>query len=305
MKFLALAAALLLEQMWPLRRNHLLQLWFIRWANVLEHRCNAGEYRQGAAAWLIAVLPLLLVVWVVQFLLYSVHPVLAWAWNIAVLYLTMGFRQFSHYFTEILQCLRLGELDAARDYLGRWRGEPVADYTGEQVARVAIEQGLAGSHRHVLGPVAWFVVLGPAGALLYRCAVVLGDKWAERNDPELAVFGRFAGDALYWIDWIPARLTAASFAIVGNFEDAVYCWRTQARTWSGHAGIILASGAGALGVRLGDALPLSGGLQPRPELGMGDEADAGYLESTVGLIWRVLVLWMFLIFVVTVANSLG
>ena len=44
---------------------------------------------------------------------------------------------------------------------------------------------------------------------------------------------------------MPARATAAVFAIVGNFEDAVYCWRNQigrwANTpWGGDAGIVAA-----------------------------------------------------------------
>jgi cobalamin biosynthesis protein CobD/CbiB len=67
----------------------------------------------------------------------------------------------------------------------------------------------------------------------------------------------------------PARLTALSFAIVGDFEDAIYCWRTQAKTWAAeaggeHAGIVLASGAGALGVLLGGSVPVVGG---EPESG--------------------------------------
>ncbi|MFY0080399.1 regulatory signaling modulator protein AmpE, partial [Acinetobacter baumannii] len=65
-------------------------------------------------------------------------------------------------------------------------------------------------------------------------------------------FGRFAAPAFYWIDWIPARLTAAAFAVVGNFEDAIYAWRNFASRWDDEAaGIILAAGGGAMGVRFG------------------------------------------------------
>ncbi|MGE5524641.1 MAG: cobalamin biosynthesis protein, partial [Rhodospirillaceae bacterium] len=124
--------------------------------------------------------------------------------------------------------------------------------------------------------------------------------------PEFGEFGRFARRSFFWLDWLPARLTAASFAIVGNFEDAVYCWRTQARSWAAKAqDVILASGGGALGVRLGDALHQYDGLELRAELGIGDDADADYMQSAVGLIWRALVLWVFLVFLVTVAHSLG
>jgi adenosylcobinamide-phosphate synthase len=93
---------------------------------------------------------------------------------------------------------------------------------------------------------------------------------------------------------------------VGNFEDAVYCWRTQARSWGTLAhGIILSSGAGAIGVRLGDPLHQDGSMEFRPEIGTGEEADADYMQSTVGLIWRALVLWLFLVLLVSVAHSLG
>ena len=86
----------------------------------------------------------------------------------------------------------------------------------------------------------------------------------------------------------------------------MYCWRTQASSCAGAAqGILLASGGGALGVRLGDALPRGDRVEFRPELGVGDEADVDYMQSAIGLIWRALVLWMFLVFLVTVAHSLG
>ena len=306
MKFLSLLAALLFEQMRPLRRSNPVHTGFERYASALERQLNAGQYYHGVIAWLLAVAPIALATALIAYALHAVSPLLAWAWNIAILYLTMGFRQFSHYFGEIIRALREGDIATARDYLGRWHGESVTEFTPAEVARVSIELGLVGSHRHVFGPIAAFLVLGPAGAMIYRMAAILAETWGARRDPEFGEFGRFAQRVFFWLDWLPARLTAASFAIVGNFEDAIYCWRTQALSWTGEAhGILLASGGGALGVRLGDALHQSGSVQFRPELGLGDEADADYMQSAVGLIWRALVLWMFLVFVVTVAHSLG
>jgi cobalamin biosynthesis protein CobD/CbiB len=218
----------------------------------------------------------------------------------------MGFRQFSHHFREIAHALRAGDGVTAREYLARWRGASADELTPAEVARLSIELALAGSHRYVFGPIAAFVVFGPAGAVLYRLGAILADTWGTRNDAEAGEFGTFARRFFFFYDWIPARVTAASFAVVGNFEDAVYCWRTQARTWDGASqGILLASGGGALGVRLGSALHDSGTVVLRPELGLGDEADVDYMQSAIGLIWRALVLWMFLVFIVTVAHSLG
>lgn len=307
MKFLSLLAALLFEQLRPLRQGNPIQAGFDRYASALERRLNAGQSVHGVMAWLLAVVPVALAAVLVFYALNAVSPVLAWAWNIAILYLTMGFRQFSHYFTEIIHALREGDEVTARDYVTRWRGESAVEFTPAEVARVSIELALVGSHRHVFGPIAWFVVLGPAGAIIYRMSAMLAEKWGPaRVEPEFGEFGLFAQRFFFWYDWVPVRLTAVSFAIVGNFEDAIYSWRTQAIAWAARAqGIILASGAGALGVRLGGALRQGATVEYRPELGSGDEADVDYMQSAVGLIWRALVLWMFLLFVVTVAHSLG
>jgi adenosylcobinamide-phosphate synthase len=306
MTFLSLLAALLLEQLQPLRRGNLIHLWFDRLAAGLDRRFNGGQYRHGAIAWALAVAPILAVTVAVTVALHHFGPLAGLAWNIAVLYLTMGFRQFSRAYAEIQQALRGGDLAAARDLLGNWRGESAAELDAGEIARVAIEQGLMASHRCVFGTLFWFLALGPAGAMLYRVSILLADRWGARNDPESGEFGRFAGRVFGWLDWVPARLTAVSFAVAGDFEDAVYCWRTQAAGWAVRSqGVVLASGAGALGVRLGDTLHQHGSLQFRPELGTGVDAGVDHMESAVGLIWRSLVLWMFLVLLVSLARALG
>jgi adenosylcobinamide-phosphate synthase len=93
---------------------------------------------------------------------------------------------------------------------------------------------------------------------------------------------------------------------VGDFEDAAYCWRTQANNWPDQLlGMVLASGTGAMGVKLVDALPSHGILQPRPDIGLGDEADADYVQAAVGLVWRVLLLMVGLLILLTFAHWLG
>jgi cobalamin biosynthesis protein CobD/CbiB len=305
-KFLALLAALLLEQAWPLRAESRLHEGYGRYAQFLESQFNGGHARHGAIAWMLAVLPPMVAILIAYLLLRDLSPLAGWAWAVAVLYFTMGFRRFSHYYTEIQHALRAGEIGVARERLGKWRGASASELSASEIARVTIEQGLIASHRHVFGTLFWFVALGPVGAVLYHCATTLAERWGWRPDPEVLQFGRFANRAHYWLDWVPARLTAASFAVVGNFEDAVYCWREQSPLWSpGAYGYILASGAGALGVQLGGPLHQHGTLEYRPELGIGEEADRDDLDVAVRLIWRALVLWMFLIFIASLAHALG
>src|SRR5260363_364075 len=63
----------------------------------------------------------------------------------------------------------------------------------------------------------------------------------DTNAPPSASFSRFAQRAFYWIDWLPARLTAFGFAVVGNFEDAVHTWRTLRQPWIAANDTVLAT----------------------------------------------------------------
>jgi len=299
MGFLAIIAALVLEQWRPLGDRKAVFAALAGWADWLERSFNAGEARHGTIAWLLAALAPVAAALALYGLLYWASPFAALLLNVAALYLTLGFRQFSHYFTGIQAALRDGEVDRARELLGAWRGEPATHRSREELIRLAIEEAIAASHRHVFAVLFWFVLLpGPSGAILYRMAAFLDRRWSGKGE-----FGRFAGRVRTILEWPAVRLTAAAFAVVGDFEDAIYCWRTQAAAWPDpNLGIVLAAGAGALGVKLGMPLTEVEGLQPRAELGLGEAADVPFLDSTVGLLWRALVLWVFVLIILSVAR---
>ena len=311
MSLLSLIAALLLEQVHPLSSRKYLYTWLSGYVEFFQRNFNAGERSQGRLAWLFAMAAPLALVTSVHCLLLSAHPVFAWAFSVLVLYLTMGFRQFSHYYTDIHLALRDNKLDAARDLLSEWLGKSCRELSREEVARVTIEQALLCSHRNVFGVVFWFVIfmmlgLGPIGAILYRLALFLNNQWGTQDQAEFGNFGAFARQAYHIMEWLPLRLTASTFAIVGNFEDTAYCWRNQADSWPDpEAGIILASGAGALGVKLGQTIIQDDQPVFRPEIGMEDEADVDYMQSAIGLVWRAMVFWLIMLLLLTGANLLG
>lgn len=309
MKLIVLITALLLEQMRPLSQGNRVHAVYGRFTQYLQQQFDAGEYRQGVIAWILAVVPLTLAVLMIDWMLCSINTTLAWLFGVGVLYVTVGFRQFSNLFNKINNLLKIDYLQDAREQLRQWRNQDCSTLDANAIARVAIEQGLLSSHRQVFAPVLWFLVFGAAGALLYRLAAMVEATWLARQVPEGGAsgeFAQFAVRAFKIIDWIPARVTAASFAVAGNFQDAVDCWRSQAPQWTDRAqGIILASGGGALGVKLGGELNEFGQVRYRPDLGTGDDADTDYLTSAMGLIWRAMVMWVLLLAVVTVANWLG
>ena len=303
MSVIAIIIALLLEQWRPLGERKAYHALLGRWANWLENTFNAGESHHGRIAWLVAAAPLALGSIALYYLLFWMHPFFALALNVAALYVTLGFRQFSHSFTAIQVAMKADALDRARELIGAWRGESAQHRTKEEIVRLSIEEALAASHHHVFAVLFWFMLLpGPSGAILYRLAGFLAKRWKGQ-----VAIGTFAARMNVAMEWPAVRLTAIAFAIVGDFEDAIYCWRTQAASWKDpNLGIVLAAGAGAMGVRLG--MPLAepdGTVQPRPDIGVGETADVAFLDSTVGLLWRSLVVWVFLLGIITVARIFG
>ena len=310
MSLVSIVIALVLEQLHALPVERALRRPQAALAGFLEDKFNDGGHSHGAIAWGLGVaLPAAFLALLHGLLLYF-QPLLAFLLGIAALYLTMGFRQFSHHFTNIHLALRRGDTDEARRVLAQWRGCGGDRLSSSDVARLAIEQALLASHRHVFAPLLWFVVLGPGGALFYRLAHGMDELWGGRSEAEFGEFGAFSRQAFALIDWLPVRVTAASFAVVGDFEDAVHCWRTQAVRWpEAGSGILLASGAGALGVRLGmpvhDAMQDVGEGGERPELGLGEEADPDFMQSTIGLVWRSLVLGLAVLTLVWISSWVG
>jgi adenosylcobinamide-phosphate synthase len=275
---------------------------FAPYAGWLERNFNDGQVRHGLIAALLAVMVPVLLVAVAYLVMTEINPLFGLLVAIGVLYFTLRFARFGGPAERIALALREQNLEGARAELALWQSCNTDAYTDREVARSGIEATLRHSHHDLIAPLFWFILLGPAGALLYRLSYLLKHAWSKQH-PD---FRHFSERMFDWVDWLPARFTASCFAVVGDFEDAVYCWRTQAAAWSNEAiGILLASGAGALGVKLGEPLTCNGVLQYRPELGLGDEADADYLRSAVGLVWRVLVLMCGLLLLLTFAHWLG
>lgn len=292
MAFFSVFAAIALEHVRPLRQplpHYQRYTVFTQW---LQRKLNAGEYSHGAIAWTLAVVPVLIGAGLIFFLLSGISPFLGWLWNVGVLYVTLGFKYFSDDAERIARLLRAGELDAARAQLAAWRGGDTSAFSADDIARVAIEQVMSASQRQMFGVLFWFVLLvplGPVGAILFRATSILAGHWSNTQGR----FGLFALRAFRVVNWLPARLTALTYAIAGNFEDATFCWRTQAPGWPDpEEGVVLAAGAGAMGVRLGQSLNVGEETVWRPDLGIDQAPDADCIDSAISMIWRGLVIWL-------------
>ena len=318
MTFLSILCALLIEQLKPLRADNLIYGEIKSFAMRMEAWFNAGDAANGRMGWLLMMGGLLVPIGGLHWYLHHMGwTFAAFAWNVLLVYLTLGFRHYSHYFTSIQLALAAGDEAAARSLLAEWTRIDTVGMETTEVARIAVEKSLVTTHRNVFGVFFWFLPLGPAGAVLYRVSEYLARAWNEPEHMRNEAFGQFAAKAFYWIDWLPVRLTAIAFAVVGNFEDAIYAWRNFAHRWADEArGIILSAGGGAMGVRLGTpnenapkVLPPDAATvdftESEADIMPGEEPNARALQSTVGLVWRALLLWMMLLLLLSSAAWLG
>ena len=317
MSFIALLITLLLEQVRPLPARSTLGAAVESLADAAERGMNAGQPRHGAYAWLALVGGATLAALAIYALAWQVSAWLALAVNIAALYATIGFRQFSHPITEIRIALDGGDLAGARRALTQWRRHEdpsfdAADLPIEEVVRLTMERGLLLSHRRVFGVFFWFVLLpGPVGPILYRAADYLARRWNRPPATGVNVdrFGAFAQQALRVLDWLPVRLTAIGFAVVGDFEGAIYGWRQAARVAPAAAALpaddctlLLAAASGALGVRVLAKAEVARVFDEPGEEGAGlAEPEPRGLHSGIGLVWRALVLWLILLLLLSLA----
>lgn len=294
MSLLALLAALLAQHAYPVKGRQPLMAFYGRLCLSAAKRLNAGDRNSGIFAWIALMLAVLGPVLLAAALCAAIHPVVLWLLDTVVLYGTLRFLATINALAAIERALREGDAAGAGILLGQWRGEPVEGEDAGAIARLAAEHALREAHHGTFAPLFWFLVLpGPLGLVLYPLAQRAARTWEHVVDADERDFGWFAARAFEVIDWLPQRATAFVFAVVGNFEDAIFSWRSQAALWPrADEGIVLASGAGALGVRLGEPVPsAAGGFENRPPLGSGELAREDALTSLEGLLWRALIVW--------------
>ncbi len=162
-----------------------------------------------------------------------------------------------------------------------------------------IEGVFAAALRRWFGPLFWFLLFGPAGALLYRIGALLG------NDPAHADMPSAQREAARWLlavlDWPVAQLMTLALALAANFDAVFSAWRD----W--HAG----------GVRL-DTGFLGAAARASVDIEIADDdadvSDGNAMAATpallelrdaMSLIWRMLLLWLAVLALFVIARFLG
>ncbi|MDR0247755.1 MAG: regulatory signaling modulator protein AmpE [Burkholderiales bacterium] len=291
MKFLAIVVALGLEQWYSSNwRGGVERLYtdYLRWLEV--RMIDWGPWPATAAA-LLPVFPIIGIDILAMPLWFSML-----LWSVVVLYLLMGFRRFSHAVTEITKSLQNSDLSTARKALYGWQGGDSQTLSSDDIAQRTIEAGALEVYRCVFGVVFWFLIFGPTGAAFYWMLSLVTREWSENPVGEditpLTVtrseLGKVARWLLFILDWLPIRFLAFSFAIVGDFEDAIYQWRARPKDNAAfdnaaNENLLLATAFGALGLTWARRTPVSVSTESESKLVEVVSAEVVAKEIVVGI----------------------
>jgi adenosylcobinamide-phosphate synthase len=267
----------------------------------IEARLNTGRHGRlfGILAWALAVLPpVLIAVWLVTVLPFM----LTCAVHVLLLWFALGARSLNDHIAPIARALAQHDLAEARRLTARIVSRETAHADESALARAAVESALENGNDAIFGALFWFAVGGGPGALAFRLANTLDAMWGYRT-PRYLRFGWAAARIDDVLNWIPARLTAASYALLGDTRTAWRCWREQAPRWdSPNAGPVMASGAGSLNVLLGGAAVYHGTIEARPTLGAGQAAGTAHIGAALRLVERTVILWLALLIVLALMS---
>lgn len=263
-------------------------------AQRLEKNLNGNDANKltGVFAWAVAVLPVTGFAYILQQLV-SESSWLMVLIGAVILYLSVGWQSLLSHAMDVAYPLSQGNLDEAREAVARIVSRDVETMDEQAVATATTESVLENGADAIFSALFWFVLLGIPGVVFYRLCNTLDAMWGYKNE-RYKEFGWMAARADDVLNFIPARLTALSYLLMGNKEKAWLAWREQGANWkSPNAGPVMAAGAGAIDVKLGGSAVYGGCEQVRPILGLesSNPASADSIVLACQLLNRALLLW--------------
>jgi adenosylcobinamide-phosphate synthase len=287
---IAVLLAVALDHLIPDRHGAKPFLWYRDWAESVEERFNGGQRVHGVGAVMLATIPIIVGVFLVHYVLGQVAGIFRFAFDVMVLYLCVDVHRLGRSANAVSNALEAGDVNEADKALQELAGKGAAEKNEVSIARAAVEGVLKQGNSLIVSPIFWFILFGPVGAVLQRLSSILDALWGHRYE-RFAEFGWAAARFDDLMGWVPARITALSYALMGSFEDALHCWRRRVGVWSDiNSGPLLASGLGAMHMRVCEAQDEDEFSERSSDLAVIPDADD--VRRVMALVWRVLLLWL-------------
>ncbi len=222
--------------------------WFRGYARFVKRVTAEQPYLNGPASVILVLAPLVLIIGFVGYYLTNLWFLFGLGFAVLVLLFCFGPTDLEAEVEAFVDARSRGDEESAIWHATELLGSDLPTHSAQLTRRI-MDNILIEVNERLLAVVFWFVLLGPAGALLFRLAQQLVKEEGESNDD----FAEAAQRLYYLLVWPPARICALAYALAGSFVDAFTGWRSVVATWyeSSHK-VLTASGLGALRYQEGE-----------------------------------------------------
>jgi adenosylcobinamide-phosphate synthase len=209
-----------------------------------------------------------------------------------ILYFCIAAKSLKQHALRVFKALKKDDLTLAKKQVGMIVSRQTEKMSVVDIRKATIESVLENGADAVFAPLFWFIIAGPTGAVIYRLSNTLDAMWGYKNQRYIN-FGWAAARFDDLLNWCPARLTAISYALLGNTQQAIQSWKTQASLLdSPNAGSVMTAGAGALQLKLGGAAWYHGVLKEKIDFGGNNLPENNDILRANTLMTRSLLLWV-------------
>ncbi len=271
-------------------------------ANWFERALNCGGSNKdllayGAFSLTLLVLPPVLLV----FILLQLSGDFAWLVSAIVVYWAIGFKSMQQHTHAVFAALSSRDLSAAREAVARIVSRDTDHMNKRQIASASIESSLENGCDSVFGTLFWFLLGGAPMVVFYRLVNTLDAMWGYRTT-RFEYFGKIAARLDDILNYVPARLTAFSYALCGKFKLAIQCWLSEAKQLdSPNAGPVMTAGAGSLNLELGGEAYYDGSVVDKLSFGGSIPPSRQHIKTANALVLRAMVLWCAVILLIDLA----
>lgn len=211
--------------------------------------------------------------------------------DVLLLYFSLGHKSLHEHAYAVTNALNQSDTIAAKTAASYMVSRDPAEI---EPVPATIESVLENGSDGVFGALFWFFVGGGIGALAFRLINTMDAMWGYKSK-RYYYFGWAAARLDDTVNYLPARLTALTYALLGHTQTALRCWQHQAPRWdSPNAGPVMASGAGALHIQLGGPACYQGEWHQRPILGEGTQPATQHIAQALRLVRHGVLLWLIL-----------
>ncbi len=243
---------------------------------------------KGLFAWGLAVVPITVCVYFLDQWIGGIYLAVICGW------LAIGWKSLRQHGLAVWGALQQKDLAQARLKTSYLVSRDTSQLDESALSRATIESLLENGSDAIIAPLFWLFLLGAPGVVFYRLCNTLDAMWGYHNS-RFEQFGKVTARIDDVLNLIPARVTALLYTLCGDSRQAWQAWRQQGASWySPNAGVVMASGAGALQLKLGGTAVYHGKEKSRPELGYGHQAQAKDIKAAIDLLDRSIYLVLYM-----------